>query len=113
MREVSLKATFINLLLLAVADGKMHPAEAAYLRRFAKVSGISEDQERRWKWEMESQKLGFQNIEDKKDAEEAVALMARQTPHPLSGSACASIAQIGASIRPGIPSIRPEPPSIR
>ncbi len=77
MREESLRATYINLFLLAAADGKIHPTEREYLRRFAKVSGISGDQERRWQREVESEQLGFQNIEDGRDAQEAVMLMAR------------------------------------
>lgn len=77
MRDESLKATYINLLILAAADGKIDPAERDYLKRFAEISGITEDQERRWKWELDSGKISFRTIEEPADAKEALALMAR------------------------------------
>ena len=77
MREESLKATYINLLLLASADGEVAPSERAYLKRFAEAFGVSEDQERRWAWEMGSRQMEFMSIESKNDAEEALALLSR------------------------------------
>jgi tellurite resistance protein len=77
MREEALKATYINLMLLASADGRVDPAERDYLKRFVELSGISGDQERRWQHEIRSGQNQFRAIEDKDEANEALALMAR------------------------------------
>jgi uncharacterized tellurite resistance protein B-like protein len=77
MREEALKATYINLLLLASADGRVDPSERAYLKRFVEAFGVSEDLERRWAWEMSSRQTGFLSIENRDDAEEALALLSR------------------------------------
>jgi hypothetical protein len=76
LREVSLKATYINLMLLALADGKLKPAEEAYLVRFLRAFGLTRRQAKHWHEEVTSGDVDFQPIEDKGDAEKALGIMA-------------------------------------
>ncbi len=71
------KATYINLYLLAVADGKIDPTEQDYLKRFAASAGITDEQAHQWTEEVQSSGFQFRPIEDREAARSALAVMAR------------------------------------
>jgi uncharacterized tellurite resistance protein B-like protein len=77
MSNESLKSIYINMYLLAAADGWTHPAETEYLQRFAKAAGIDEEQARAWSTEAAAGELGFQEIADPELAREHLGVMAR------------------------------------
>jgi uncharacterized tellurite resistance protein B-like protein len=77
MTNESLKSIYINMYLLAAADGWTHPAETEYLQRFAKAAGIDEEQARAWSAEAAAGELGFQEIADPELAREHLGVMAR------------------------------------
>jgi DNA-binding NarL/FixJ family response regulator len=77
MNEEVKRAVYINLLLLAMADGEIVPAERAYLRRFTESAGITEAEERAWQQEIQKERSGFVPITDQNAARDALAIMAR------------------------------------
>lgn len=77
MQEETVKAIYMNLLLLATADGIIAPEERQYLRRFAEVSGVDEATEMAWRSELGSGQAFFRPISSEDSREEALGLMAR------------------------------------
>jgi tellurite resistance protein len=77
MPENTKKATYINLYLLAAADGRIDPREKEYLLRYAKAAGISEEEQREWQEEFADGQVHFRSIEDRQAANQAIALLAR------------------------------------
>ncbi len=72
------KATYINLFLLAVSDGRIDPQERDYLKRFAAVAKITDGQARRWTDEVKaSGKIQFRPINEPEEVRNALAVMAR------------------------------------
>ncbi|MCP4677443.1 MAG: hypothetical protein GY854_18405 [Deltaproteobacteria bacterium] len=77
MDDVAQKAIYINLYLLAGADGKIVPEERDYLARFTAAAGIADDQARAWREEVHSGQTQFRPIEGEGASKTALALMAR------------------------------------
>ena len=71
------KAVYVNLLLLAMADGKIAPAERAYLQRFASSAGITDAEAGRWQQELRDGNIGFLPVNDPAALEDALTIMAR------------------------------------
>lgn len=77
MKDDALKSIYINMYLLAAADGQTHPAEVEYLRRFAELAGISPVQAEAWRAEVTAGATQFREIRDIAVAGEYLGVMAR------------------------------------
>jgi tellurite resistance protein len=71
------KAVYMNLTILALADGRVDPSEADFLHRFAASSDISDDLQQKWQHEVQAQALQFVPIDTDDDRTEALAMLAR------------------------------------
>jgi uncharacterized tellurite resistance protein B-like protein len=71
------KAVYMNLTILALADGRVDPSEADFLQRFAASVNISEDMQQKWQREVQSQQPQFVPIDTDNDRAAALAMLAR------------------------------------
>ena len=62
MQEQDKRAFFINALLIAYADGEVHPHELQWIEALIRVAGISAEQEQAWHQEIKSGNLEFQPV---------------------------------------------------
>ena len=76
MDELTKQATYINLLLLAAADGRIVPKEAAYLKRFVEAAGISEAETAKWYAEAEADRR-FRPISNEKAVNDVLRITTR------------------------------------
>ncbi|MBW2278278.1 MAG: TerB family tellurite resistance protein, partial [Deltaproteobacteria bacterium] len=77
MSDESLKPVFINMYLLAAADGRTDPTEVEYLSRFCELAGIAAEQAAAWRKEVDSSENAFREIEDQAVAAKYLGIMAR------------------------------------
>jgi len=77
MSGESLEAVYVNMYLLALADGRTDPTEIEYLRRFCEAAGIGAEQAAAWRHEVDAGQSAFREIEDPAVAREYLGIMAR------------------------------------
>ena len=71
------KSVYMNLYILALADGRLDNREVDFLSRFAMAADISNETQQQWQQEVQGQQLQFAPLESKEAAEESLALFAR------------------------------------
>ncbi|MBN2526047.1 MAG: response regulator transcription factor [Deltaproteobacteria bacterium] len=71
------QSVYMNLYILALADGRVDMREADFLSRFAFAAHISEAQQREWQALVQSQQLQFVPVASNGGVAEALALFAR------------------------------------
>ncbi|MBN2714640.1 MAG: hypothetical protein JXX14_02220 [Deltaproteobacteria bacterium] len=71
------KSVYMNLFILALADGKLDPREMHFLARFASEAGISDAMQQEWQQEAKDKQLQFVPIESDEIISQSLALLAR------------------------------------
>ena len=71
------KSVYMNLYILALADGRLDNREVDFLSRFSKAADISDEKQQQWQQEVASRQLQFVPIESEDAVAESLALFAR------------------------------------
>ena len=75
MDESTLRAMFVNTVLVANADGRVAPEQRVFLQRFAKRANITPAQMKAWVAEIRAGKADFQALDSPEHREVLFALM--------------------------------------